>query len=226
MTYDAVILGAGPAGLAVAHAMSRAGASLKVLEPAGRVGGSIRTVREDGWLVETGPNTLQLEGPEDEALLAAYGLGGVMQAADLRSARRYVFAHGKLHGLGGCGNLIGPLDEGLIVGRKHRDQAEAQVDSPGQPVLHLLEYIANDRFQGRNQVVGDVLGGVVELGRHQKAGRRPWAKAADDINHEVRVLGHAPTVGPLGLAVPAGVPGETEGDILDFDVERRRFDEI
>ena len=115
MTYDAVILGAGPAGLAVAHAMSRAGASLKVLEPAGRVGGSIRTVREDGWLVETGPNTLQLEGPEDEALLAAYGLGGVTQAADLRSARRYVFAHGKLHGLGA--NPLSLLASGLLSWR-------------------------------------------------------------------------------------------------------------
>jgi len=100
MMLDAVILGAGPAGLAVAHAMVRAGAKVKVIEPAARVGGSIRTVREDGWLVETGPNTLQLEGPGDEALLAAYGLGEFTQAADLRAARRFIFAHGRLHGLG------------------------------------------------------------------------------------------------------------------------------
>jgi oxygen-dependent protoporphyrinogen oxidase len=100
MGHDAVILGAGPAGLAVAHAMLRAGAKVKVIEPAGRVGGSIRTHREDGWIVETGPNTLQLEGPEDEALLAAYGLGEATQSADMRAARRYVFARGRLHGLG------------------------------------------------------------------------------------------------------------------------------
>lgn len=100
MVLDAVILGAGPAGLAVANAMVRAGAKVKVIEPATRVGGSIRTVREDGWLVETGPNTLQLEGEGDEALLAAYGLGDAMQSADLRAAKRYIYAHGKLHGLG------------------------------------------------------------------------------------------------------------------------------
>ncbi|MBM3869122.1 MAG: protoporphyrinogen oxidase [Verrucomicrobia bacterium] len=100
MAYDAVILGAGPAGLAVAHAMLRAGAKVKVLEPAARVGGSIRTHLEDGWIVETGPNTLQLEGAEDEALLAAYGLGEAMQSADMRAARRYIFARGELHGLG------------------------------------------------------------------------------------------------------------------------------
>ena len=100
MGYDAVILGAGPAGLAVAHAMLRTGAKVKVLEPSSRIGGSIRTHREDGWIVETGPNTLQLEGSEDEALLAAYGLGEVTQSADMRAARRYIFARGQLHGLG------------------------------------------------------------------------------------------------------------------------------
>jgi len=100
MGYDAAILGAGPAGLAVAHAMLRAGAKVKVLEPAARVGGSIRTHLEDGWIVETGPNTLQLEGAEDEALMAAYGLGEAMQYADMRAARRYIFARGELHGLG------------------------------------------------------------------------------------------------------------------------------
>ena len=100
MGYDAVILGAGPAGLAVAHAMLRAGAKVKVLEPAAHVGGSIRTHLDAGWIVETGPNTLQLEGAEDEALMAAYGLGEIMQSADMRAARRYIFARGELHGLG------------------------------------------------------------------------------------------------------------------------------
>lgn len=112
MVLDAVILGAGPAGLAVANAMTRAGAKVKVIEPSGRVGGSIRTIREEGWLVETGPNTLQLEGEEDEALLAAYGLGGVTQSADMRAARRYIFAHGKLHGLGA--NPLSLFGSGLL----------------------------------------------------------------------------------------------------------------
>lgn len=112
MVLDAVILGAGPAGLAVANAMVRAGAKVKVIEPSARVGGSIRTIREDGWLVETGPNTLQLEGPEDEALLAAYGLGDATQSTDMRAAKRYICAHGKLHGFGG--NPLAILTSGLL----------------------------------------------------------------------------------------------------------------
>lgn len=112
MVLDAVILGAGPAGLAVAHAMIRAGAHVKVIEPSGRVGGSIRTVREDGWLVETGPNTLQLEGEADEALLRLYGLGEATQSADMRAAKRYLYAHGKLHGLGA--NPLSLFGSGLL----------------------------------------------------------------------------------------------------------------
>jgi NADPH-dependent 2,4-dienoyl-CoA reductase/sulfur reductase-like enzyme len=50
MQLDAVIIGAGPAGLAVAHEMHRAGARVKIIEPSNRVGGSIRTISEEGWL--------------------------------------------------------------------------------------------------------------------------------------------------------------------------------
>jgi oxygen-dependent protoporphyrinogen oxidase len=99
MQLDAIILGAGPAGLAVANAMMRQGAQVKVIEPATRPGGSIRTVREDGWLVETGPNTLQIEGEADQALLNSYGLGTVQQAADQASAQRFILSKGKLHAL-------------------------------------------------------------------------------------------------------------------------------
>lgn len=69
MQFDAVIIGAGPAGLSVAHEMHRAGARVKVIEPSHRVGGSIRTINEEGWIVETGPNTLQTESDSDIRLL-------------------------------------------------------------------------------------------------------------------------------------------------------------
>ena len=101
MDLDAVILGAGPAGLAVANALARGGAQVRVIEPALRCGGSIRTHMEDGWLVETGPNTLQLEGESDLGLLQSYGLGGEIQTAEGGAAQRFIHAQGKLHGLTG-----------------------------------------------------------------------------------------------------------------------------
>ncbi len=144
MVLDAVILGAGPAGLAVANAMARAGAKVKVIEPSGRVGGSIRTIREEGWLVETGPNTLQLEGEEDEALLAAYGLGGVTQSADMRAAKRYIYAHGKLHGLGA--NPLSLFGSGLLSWSGKLRLLTEPFRAQGGHVGETVEQFATRRF--------------------------------------------------------------------------------
>ena len=94
-----MILGAGPAGLAVAAALAEAGRGCLVVDPADRAGGSIRTTREDGWIVETGPNTLQLEHQADHELLCSYGLQNEIQEARSASAKRFILSHGVLHGL-------------------------------------------------------------------------------------------------------------------------------
>ena len=144
MVLDAVILGGGPAGLAVANAMVRAGAKVKVIEPATRVGGSIRTVREDGWLVETGPNTLQLEGEGDEALLAAYGLAEATQTAEMRSAKRYIYAHGKLHGFGG--NPLAILTSSLLSWSGKLRLLSEPFRAQGGHVGETVEAFASRRF--------------------------------------------------------------------------------
>ena len=144
MVLDAVILGAGPAGLAVANAMTRAGSKVKVIEPSGRVGGSIRTIREEGWLVETGPNTLQLEGAEDEALLATYGLADATQSADMRAAKRYIYAHGKLHGLGA--NPLSLFGSGLLSWSGKLRLLTEPFRAQGGHVGETVEQFATRRF--------------------------------------------------------------------------------
>jgi len=144
MVLDAVILGAGPAGLAVANAMTRAGAKVKVIEPSARVGGSIRTVREDGWLVETGPNTLQLEGEGDEALLTAYGLAEATQCADMRAAKRYIYAHGRLNGFGG--NPLALLTSGLLSWSGKLRLLSEPFRTKGGYVGETVEAFASRRF--------------------------------------------------------------------------------
>ena len=144
MVLDAVILGAGPAGLAVANAMTRAGAKVMVIEPSGRVGGSIRTIREEGWLVETGPNTLQLEGAEDEALLATYGLADATQSADMRAAKRYIYAHGKLHGLGA--NPLSLFGSGLLSWSGKLRLLTEPFRAQGGHVGETVEQFATRRF--------------------------------------------------------------------------------
>ncbi|WP_017569720.1 protoporphyrinogen/coproporphyrinogen oxidase [Nocardiopsis halotolerans] len=55
---DVAVVGAGPAGLATAHALTRAGCSVRVLEAADAVGGRMRTLREHGCLIDTGAEML------------------------------------------------------------------------------------------------------------------------------------------------------------------------
>ena len=99
MSLDAIILGAGPAGLAVAHELAKGGAKVKVVESSQRVGGSIRTINQEGWIVETGPNTLQINGESDLKILQGYGLDKEILWADSSAANRFILSRGKLHAL-------------------------------------------------------------------------------------------------------------------------------
>jgi protoporphyrinogen/coproporphyrinogen III oxidase len=99
MELDALVLGAGPAGLSVGSAVAERGGRVAVIEPSHRHGGAVRTVTEGGWTVELGPHTLQLETAEDAALVGHLGLGGEMLEADTGSAQRFIAWGGHLHGL-------------------------------------------------------------------------------------------------------------------------------
>jgi oxygen-dependent protoporphyrinogen oxidase len=59
---DVAVVGAGVAGLAAAHALARAGRSVRVFEAADAVGGRMRTVRRDGYRLDTGAEQLSTHG--------------------------------------------------------------------------------------------------------------------------------------------------------------------
>lgn len=147
MELDAVILGAGPAGLAVAHALHRSGAKVRVIEPSTRVGGSIRTIREDGWLVEVGPNTLQTEGEEDLALLHAYGLADEIQEADTAAAKRFILSRGKLHGLTAH---PASLFRSKLLSTRGRLRLLGDLFLPGVGLLARQSRVRNPALRGRS----------------------------------------------------------------------------
>jgi oxygen-dependent protoporphyrinogen oxidase len=86
-----VVLGAGIAGLTAAFRRASTGETI-VLEAGARAGGSVRTIREDGFTVECGPNTL-LTSEAAERLLLDLGLEGEAVAAGGR-ARRWIVRGG------------------------------------------------------------------------------------------------------------------------------------
>lgn len=90
-----IVIGAGLSGLAAAHALHRHGHDVCVLERHSQVGGSVRTIRRDGYLVETGPNTLQLNDPELETVLSDWGMLEDAIEANPAARKRYILKNCK-----------------------------------------------------------------------------------------------------------------------------------
>jgi oxygen-dependent protoporphyrinogen oxidase len=111
------VVGAGIAGLAVAHAVRRRApeAEVAVLEASSRPGGNIRSERVDGYLCEWGPNGFLDSVPETLALARDLGLAERVQRSDDRARRRLIFRDGRLHVL--PGGPAGFLRSGLLSWR-------------------------------------------------------------------------------------------------------------
>jgi oxygen-dependent protoporphyrinogen oxidase len=99
-----VVIGAGITGLTLGYRLierARANGSapgVTVLEAGDHAGGHATTIREDGFLVETGPNGFldrYLE-PQTRALVQELGLGPRLLEARPESKRRFVLIGGKL----------------------------------------------------------------------------------------------------------------------------------
>ncbi|MBI5768222.1 MAG: protoporphyrinogen oxidase [Verrucomicrobia bacterium] len=89
------ILGAGATGLSAAFHLERRGHRVRVFEATGRVGGSVRTELSDGWLIESGPNSLLAGEPALTRLIDELGLTGDVQQASPGAKNRYIVRGGK-----------------------------------------------------------------------------------------------------------------------------------
>jgi oxygen-dependent protoporphyrinogen oxidase len=97
MTGRTIVVGAGLSGLAAAWTLSESGGAVTVLESAGAPGGAVRTVQQEGFLLELGPNTVR-PAPRLWELVGELGLAGEILTTDPR-APRYVDYGGALHAL-------------------------------------------------------------------------------------------------------------------------------
>ena len=91
---DVVVVGGGISGLACAWRLQHAGLNVLVLEASQQVGGVIRSHRIDGYLVESGPNTI-LPTPATVGIVQEAGLEAEVVTAPSNSSR-YIFVGGKL----------------------------------------------------------------------------------------------------------------------------------
>lgn len=101
---DVLVVGAGVAGLAAALRLEdavqgqRIGSYL-VVEAADQPGGVIRTVEEDGYLFESGPDMFFAEKPEVIELAGRLGLGRELILTNPETRRSFVAVNGRLEPL-------------------------------------------------------------------------------------------------------------------------------
>jgi len=100
-----VIVGAGMSGLACAWAL-RDRAEVTVVEAGDRVGGNVITAREDGFVMDAGPDAWITTKPEASALAREAGLEGELVGTRPEFRRVYVAWNGRLH----------PMPEGVVLG--------------------------------------------------------------------------------------------------------------
>lgn len=99
MSSRVVIIGGGISGLTVAYWLKKAGVDVIVLEQARKVGGTMQSLHEDGWLVETGPNSALETTPLFGEMFEGLGILNDRLYADERSNKRYILRDGVLHAL-------------------------------------------------------------------------------------------------------------------------------
>jgi oxygen-dependent protoporphyrinogen oxidase len=89
------IIGAGITGLTAALCLKRKGVSATVYEAGPRVGGVIQSVRKDGFLAESGPNTLLETAPEISQLVQDLKLESRRQYTNPEAEARFVVRGGR-----------------------------------------------------------------------------------------------------------------------------------
>ena len=89
------VVGAGITGLTAAFRLQQRGYEVTVLERAAQTGGAIRTIREQGYVVEGGPNSLQLGANQVKQLIQDLGLEPAMQTANPMAKKRFIVRGGK-----------------------------------------------------------------------------------------------------------------------------------
>lgn len=90
------VIGGGATGLAAAYRLAKSGRRVRLFEAGPRLGGSVATERQEGWLIEAGPNSFQENRREIVELMRELGLEQERVAASTVSKKRFIVRGGKL----------------------------------------------------------------------------------------------------------------------------------
>ncbi|HXV77875.1 MAG TPA: protoporphyrinogen oxidase [Candidatus Polarisedimenticolaceae bacterium] len=106
------IVGGGISGLAAAHRLvetgSVRGTELVLVEREDRIGGQVRTLRTDPYLLEAGPDTMVTQKPAGLALCRRLGLEPELIRPYRGEPTVHVLRHGRVHRVPDGFSLVGP----------------------------------------------------------------------------------------------------------------------
>lgn len=167
---DVAVVGAGPSGLAVAYALQKAGRSVQVFEAADRVGGRMATLRENGYVIDTGAEMIATYGyPATWKLIDEVGMYST-EAPRVANAVS-LWRNGRLHAnagrprglLTGAGLTIDARKDLLrfqaSLGRRSRAFDAARPQSTPLGHLTVAQAIADYDPELRDFVFGPLVGG-------------------------------------------------------------------
>lgn len=93
------VIGGGISGLTLAWWLHKAGRDVTVLESDSVVGGTMKSVRDGGWLIEQGPNSTLATTPLFDTLVKDLDLSKEVYPAKSSAKKRFIVRNGKLHAL-------------------------------------------------------------------------------------------------------------------------------
>jgi len=141
---EVVIIGAGLTGLTIGFYLKKAGIDFKIVERLGKTGGVIQTIKEQGFVYETGPNTGVISHPEMAELFEDLADRCTLETADPNAKRRLIWKNNVWHALpSGLFSAIGtPLftwyDKFRILGEPFRKKGTDPNESLAQLVKRRL----------------------------------------------------------------------------------------
>ncbi len=141
---EVLIVGAGLTGLSLAHFLKKHGIKTRIIDKSDRPGGVINTIREDGFIYESGPNTGVLSSYELVSLFEDLRDNVTLETARKAAEKRYILKNNKWEALpsGLISALSTPLftlkDKFGILGEPFRKPGNNPYESVADMVVRRL----------------------------------------------------------------------------------------